>query len=213
MGPAVRVLLDQPLDGEQIDELAAWLADTAEQVHTDPDEALGWRLYGLAAVEPPPSGTNSDTSTDCRVDVVIADQITGGGDPDRDRRVQAALGYLPAQHIWICAGCNQRADHRAIGTLASAVAERYHAVIDLLGPLTPPDLPWRDWHVNRRLVDDPDQRTEGALTAISAYVTAMPGTVHEMYYDIDERQIWVSHLVDATFLRAWLRHPHFHMIK
>ncbi len=41
----------------------------------------------------------------------------------------------------------------------------------------------------------------------------MPGIVHEIYYDIDDHNIRVAHVVDVAFLRAWLRHPAFHMVK
>jgi hypothetical protein len=46
-------------------------------------------------------------------------------------------------------------------------------------------------------------------------VKEMPGTIIGV---IDPSQIgqprhWPSHVADATFLRAWLAHPDFHMIK
>ena len=41
----------------------------------------------------------------------------------------------------------------------------------------------------------------------------MPGRVYEIYYSFPPKGRWVSHLVDITFLNAWLRHPNFHMIK
>ena len=40
----------------------------------------------------------------------------------------------------------------------------------------------------------------------------MPGQVFDMYYTVAGDR-WVSHMVDTTFLRAWLQHPNFHMIK
>jgi hypothetical protein len=51
------------------------------------------------------------------------------------------------------------------------------------------------------------------LEEISAFVRPMPGRVFEQYYTVPPDRRWVSHMVDTTFLRAWLQHPHFHMIK
>lgn len=48
---------------------------------------------------------------------------------------------------------------------------------------------------------------------ISAFVHSMPGTVYEIYYETASNGRWVFHIVDATFLRAWMAHPHFYMIK
>lgn len=51
------------------------------------------------------------------------------------------------------------------------------------------------------------------LQEISAYVRAMAGTVYEIEYTTASDHRWVSHIVDIAFLQAWMRHPHFHMIK
>ena len=51
------------------------------------------------------------------------------------------------------------------------------------------------------------------LEDISAYVHSFPGRVYEIYYDTANHKRWVYHLVDATFLRAWMNDPHFYMVK
>jgi len=63
-----------------------------------------------------------------------------------------------------------------------------------------------------RAVGDGADRGAAALHAISEYVAAMPGVVHEVRYQVGGGGTWLSHVVDAAFLRAWLHHPHFHMI-
>lgn len=48
---------------------------------------------------------------------------------------------------------------------------------------------------------------------ISAFVHSMPGQVYEIYYETASNGRWVFHIVDALFLRAWMNHPHFYMVK
>jgi hypothetical protein len=56
-------------------------------------------------------------------------------------------------------------------------------------------------------------RSEPSLEDISAYIHSMPGNVYEIYYETGRKTRWVYHIVDTTFLRAWLTHPRFQMIK
>ncbi len=48
---------------------------------------------------------------------------------------------------------------------------------------------------------------------ISAFVHSLPGRVYEIYYETASNGRWVFHIVDATFLRAWMKHPNFYMVK
>lgn len=52
-----------------------------------------------------------------------------------------------------------------------------------------------------------------SLEEVSAFVHSLPGKVYEFPYMTANDRPWVSHVVDTTFLCAWLEHPHFHMIK
>ena len=56
-------------------------------------------------------------------------------------------------------------------------------------------------------------RSEPSLEEISAYVHGMPGRVYEVYYETGRKTRWVYHIVDTTFLRAWMDHANFYMIK
>jgi Family of unknown function (DUF6368) len=56
-------------------------------------------------------------------------------------------------------------------------------------------------------------RSKPSLEEISAYVQAMPGKVYEIYYETESNGRWVYHIVDTAFMRAWLNHPRFRMIK
>jgi hypothetical protein len=148
------------------------------------------------------------------IEVAASEEITEGDDLAGAPAARAILGYLLARPIAITACCNHRADHYVTGTLAAVLAERHHGVIDLPGALNPPDMPWRDGRFagRQRVASDPGQRTLGSLEAISQDVAAMPGTVHQLFYDVSDCPIWVRHIVDATFPRSRLRHPHFHIV-
>jgi hypothetical protein len=52
-----------------------------------------------------------------------------------------------------------------------------------------------------------------SLEEISANVQSMPGEVYEIYYETASNGRWVYHIVDTTFMKAWLNHPRFRMIK
>jgi hypothetical protein len=51
------------------------------------------------------------------------------------------------------------------------------------------------------------------LDEVSAYVRAMPGNVYAIEYTVDAGCHYDFHIVDVTFLQAWMEHPNFHMIK
>ena len=115
----------------------------------------------------------------------------------------------------------------------SAVAERkayLQAQFDALAARLPPGKTLPEWLKERS--GDADSPLEGinaemqekfgpllpphpepSLEEISAYVQVMPGKVYEIYYETARKTPWVHHIVDITFLRAWMNHPHFHMIK
>ncbi|GHO68174.1 hypothetical protein KSC_070660 [Ktedonobacter sp. SOSP1-52] len=52
-----------------------------------------------------------------------------------------------------------------------------------------------------------------SLVEVSTFVHSLPGKVYEFPYMTGNNELWVSHIVNTTFLRAWLEHLHFHMIK
>jgi Family of unknown function (DUF6368) len=117
----------------------------------------------------------------------------------------AFLGYYPKQSINLFAGCKKKVDHRILGQLALRLAERYDGIIDMDGAITPPLRPDGNYTL--------DNYPWHTLEEISAFVHAMPGRAFESYYTVSPSRRWVSHLVDTIFLRAWLEHPYFHMIK
>ncbi len=107
---------------------------------------------------------------------------------DMRQQLIEKLGYIPQRAISLGSGCNQDSD---LDSPFKKIAADMH---DKFGSLLPP-------------------HSEPSFEEISAFVQGMPGKVYEIYYETARETQWVYHIVDTTFLRAWLNHPHFHMIK
>lgn len=115
------------------------------------------------------------------------------------------FGFLPEQEIQLDAYCNGPQDHRILGLLALAIAERFDGIIDFGGVLFPP------------LTDGPydfiwGPKWEDAEPFSRKLIDSMPGVAIAVPYTTVSRT-WVYHVADTTFMRAWLAQPHFHMIK
>jgi Family of unknown function (DUF6368) len=217
MGPSVDIPLRDPLSTAQARELAWWLELITVPLEGEP---LDWWPFWIRDDHNIEVLPIDDCSESCAFGLNVCNTPTeqdsvgedGTVDPEilaefEEERAQTVnfLGYYPKQSINLFAGCNKALDHRILGYLALQLAERYDGIIDMNGAITPPVHPGGyypfgnyPWHT---------------LEEISAFVHAMPGRVLERYYTVSPDRRWVSHMVDTTFMRAWLEHPHFHMIK
>src|SRR5260221_223192 len=128
------------------------------------------------------------TVSDCLFYLSVED-VREYWDDDEKRQVKELLGYLPEQSIGVSSGCNQDNDHTTLGQFMLHLAEVYDGLIDMGGAIMPP------------------------LDEVSGYVPAMPGKVYEIEYTTASGRRAVSHIVDVSFLRAWIEHPNFYMIK
>jgi len=115
------------------------------------------------------------------------------------------FGFLPEQEIQLDAYCNGPQDHRILGLLALAIAERFDGIIDFGGLLFPPLTPNQ-----KEFIWEP--RWEDAEPFSRKLIDSMPGVAIAVPYTTVSRT-WVYHVADTTFMRAWLAQPHFHMIK
>jgi Family of unknown function (DUF6368) len=133
-----------------------------------------------------------------------------GIQPDREPedlpQIEAAYGFMPADEILLVAFCNQDADHRILGEVCAALAERFSGLVDFGGALLgrgsenwPLDLWTSDWHeVEPRFRES---------------ITGMPGQIVGIEYEPQPGRRWVTHVSDAVFARAWLKSPQFRMVK
>ncbi len=199
MGPAASILLRAPLTARQIDDLETWLRANTSDLQ---GPRLDWRFWIHDGM--PLGITTGDSMAHCSFGLSISDPAASVTDVEKEQIVEA-VGYYPQQAISIYAGCNQSIDHRILGHLALFLAECYDGLIHLGGAITPPLQPGR----NYKLKDYPWWTFE----EVHAYAQSLPGRVIEVLYEVDMVRLWVYHIVDAAFMRAWLKYPNFHMIK
>lgn len=103
--------------------------------------------------------------------------------------------------------CNDDDSHKILGYLALFVAEKYDGLIDLTGAIIPPV------KEDRAIREYPYCTIE----EIRDFVYKIEGKICEIEYEVGEGEgegrKWIYHVVDIAFLKNWLKHPHFHMIK
>lgn len=114
------------------------------------------------------------------------------------------FGFRPDIAVTLIAMCNGTEDHRILGELALAAAERLSGVIDMAGLIVPHEVPLEE----RLQAPWPAFRSR-----VEAFTSALPGKAVAIPYPVPSGREWAAHTVDAEFLRAWLHHPEFYMIK
>lgn len=115
--------------------------------------------------------------------------------------IEAAFGRVPRDSVFLDAGVNGSDSHRILAELALAIAERLDGIIAFCGLLAP----------FRGLFDS---RTWDEVQADAAnHLAGLPGKVAVIPYETADGGIWGAHVGDTTFLRAWLDHPAFRMVK
>src|SRR4051812_18521237 len=195
-GPTVGVLLRAPLTSIQQHDLAQLLTTLGKrdddgfhlQIHTT--HPLGGtytsaygRPFAVGLEEPTIEATNPQPLAD-------------------------TFGFLPQQEITLDAFANRPEDHRILGLLTVTLAERFHGIIDFGGALFP-KLP-------SQIYDD-GWFWQATWDEVAPYshdlINTFPGVVVELAYETGTGRTWVYHVADNTFLRAWLAHPDFRMIK
>ena len=104
-------------------------------------------------------------------------------------RLSDALGWMPRCELSIGVGCNQPRDHKVLGWLSAESASRFDGMVAMNGILPIPEIEhWKE--------------------------AGLSGTLFVALHEYgDEGKLTGSHLADAAFLRTWLQHPNFHMIK
>jgi hypothetical protein len=138
--------------------------------------------------------------------------VNTGLDPDREGagwydRVEPAFGFRPAGGIGVFGFCGRDEDHRVVGELVLWLAERLDGVIDFDAELRPPLPPGAKFD----LLDYEWREVEPYFREMAA---GMPGRVAGVPRHGDgQGDDHVVHVGDPAFLRAWLDHPNFRMVK
>ncbi|HZU95291.1 MAG TPA: DUF6368 family protein [Planctomycetota bacterium] len=189
-GPVAGVLVREPVDPagrEYVGALVQALSGTAPN-ETVSGEGSFWISTGTAidaayTGEGRPFSLHYDTPPESYAEPGTTDEM------------EKALGYLPPQEILIVAYCNGAEDHLLLGRLVLTLAKRFGGVVNMGGPVET---------AMGRDEDDPEAQ---------AIKRSLPGKCYEVSYEIDEKRRGSFHVVDTTFLDAWLAHPRFRMVK
>ncbi|MFE5587824.1 DUF6368 family protein [Kitasatospora sp. NPDC056531] len=113
----------------------------------------------------------------------------------------SAFARPPVQGLVVGAGCSGSVNHVLLGHLALTLALRLDALVDFDGLLS--SLP----------AAGDDTGNEAVLARGRALASALPGRLAEISYDTGGGGRWHRHVGDVEFLRAWLQHPDFHLVK
>jgi hypothetical protein len=125
---------------------------------------------------------------------------------------EGAFGFRPVRYVGFCAYCNGRVDHRVLGEIVAKVAEMFDGVVDFGGtlwPLVPVEYgrPFSKARERARWSVDFEPLFQDMIRG-------MPGRIVGIAkVRCDGKEDDPSHYADPKFLRAWLRHPQFYMIK
>ena len=225
MGPVATILLRTGLTQGEVEVLDDWLrtlgrvgSDTYPQVWrvtVVQYEALG--LRDRPARPPCTTTINRDLllgmerfrGTDSYDDEALRRSV----EQDEEAR-RAVLGFAVVEEFALSAACNQPIDHRILGALAAHLAERFDGLVYLgaalyqrlpsAAPTGPAEAAW-------------DVAVAAAYRAATrAALRRLPGRLYEVPVTVGwggEERTRLIDVVDATFLRAWLGHPDFSMIK
>ena len=105
--------------------------------------------------------------------------------PEEFDQIEGFAGFAPEVEIGFCAMCNADEDHRILGEIVLACAERLAGAIDFDGELP-------------RLSDDERRQIGGRSTRV----------------EVKENDRTMGSIIgNADFLKAWLSHGHFRMVK
>jgi hypothetical protein len=197
-GPVATVLIPEPLSdsgraaiGEMVD---------AVSVH-DPDEPPVLGAFWVRDTAPIEGGYSGEGRP-----FAIETGLQPDWEPGQLAAVAEAFGCAPRDELVVIAFCNGREDHRILGELCLRLADRFGGVICFGGALWPDVPPEAGFDI----LDADWPRVEPYFRRM---VAGVPGRVVGLRHERASGGEWVVHVGDASFLRAWLEHPQFRMVK
>jgi hypothetical protein len=199
-GPDVTVWLPRAITEEQEADLFRMMEDVSRG-RQDGEHYTVFRVVNTLPIEGRFTGDGLPILFSARtcVATVLADYRR------RHEQVISTFGFVPAATVWLAANVNGPASHRVLGELCLWVAERFGGIINFGGALL------KGW--KPRSDRNEDWCWEAARPHAEAFLSSLPGKVIAQTYTTARGPTWASHVADATFMRAWLDHPEFFMIK
>ena len=120
---------------------------------------------------------------------------------DELSQVQAEFDFTPQFIIDVSANCNGDEDHRILAEVCHYFASSFAGVVNFNGAILPrePALYNQAW-----------PKIEPSF---SLMVADLPPKIVSVPYITISGRAWVTHFCTPDFLKAWLSHPAFRMIK
>lgn len=206
MGPGASVLLPSTLTAPQIGTMDSLL----DQIGTRPTGTQDRKLLDLWVENT--SAIGGKYHGDGRPFTVTPHETNS---PNREHdfedheieQLRLEFGFAPAYVIDINANCRDRVDHQILAELCHHFASTLSGIINLNGALLPDyksisrSREWPNW-------EQIEPRFEKWIAE-----QKFPGTIVAVPYDVPGGRTWACHYCTPNFLRSWLDHPRFYMIK
>lgn len=197
-GPAASVLLPKPLTGSSDSALRKLIAAVSDE---SPGGSSDLEDFWVCDTGPAGGGYAGAGRPFAVFTGLQPDRV-----PEEIAQVAGTFGFMPVDEIVVVAFCNSDDDHRILGELCLWLVEQFGGVVNFDGalwPSLPPESEIDILHCDWRQVEPHFRRM----------VEGMPGRVASVWYELQDGRQWVIHVGDTDFMRAWLEHPRFRMVK
>ena len=128
-------------------------------------------------------------------------------------QIEEFADFMPKFDIGFFAMCNGEIDHRILGELTYFFAKEFDGIIDFDGAIYFYDLLPKE--IKKDGIGEFMEKIE--WSAILAYheaiVKEVNGKIHPIEYETINHTTWAYNICDVEFMKNWLKHPRFHMIK
>lgn len=200
-GPVGSVLLPQELNPTQVGELEAMLRAVSGDFRTEADGCFGFQVVDVQKL-------GGSYVGDGRPFGSILESADRWRETEKLFTVDEAFGFLPGQDLGFYAMSKSFDDHEVLGILLLHFAQAFGGVVDFGGALLPPLPPEIIKRYLKQELSWPD-----VAPFFEQMIQGMNGKIVSIEYNSNQTTTWASHVGDAEFMKSWLHHPNFHMIK
>lgn len=125
--------------------------------------------------------------------------------------IERNFDIMPTHAVTVYSPCNAEADHLNLGKFILHIAEIHNGIIDFNGAILP--LFARLPRSLRNNYFKPSFTWTEVAPYSEASKSAFSGNICALRYKVTESRDWAFNVSDTVFMREWLNHPEFHMIK
>jgi hypothetical protein len=140
--------------------------------------------------------------------LILGEEYEGQMDEYKDNGVPSLIGWVPHDEVSFAAMCNGDQDHLLLGELCLRFVRKLGGLVNFGGPLPfpmPPEVADRYWRGGSNWAEFESYSTQ--------MTSGIPGKLYTVPYVTANNANWVYQIGDVEFMEAWLKHPHFHMVK